>query len=153
MRGLLRILAFLSLAFCPSGGASALESLNYGPEVPVGARVLLSDWLARETGLEIDAYAIASADLNRDGMPEYVLKPLKCYDPKGFCTFLILADAQKNMVLLGKISAKNLALGDSYHSGVQDILAFLSNNNDYEYDIFVWDPPSMAYVLNGRTEG
>lgn len=153
MRAPLRVLAFLSLCFCPFGGAWALEPLNYGPEVRPGARVLLSEWLEREMGVGLEAYATASADLNRDGLPEYVLKPLKCFDPRGFCTFLILADAQNKIVLLGKISAKNLALGDSYHSGVQDILAFQSNNNDYEYDIFVWDPPSMTYMLNGRTEG
>lgn len=153
MRCFIRILAVILVSMGFLSRAHAFEPLNYGPSLPVSAKVLLSDWVSREMGIGLGGYAVAMADLNRDGITEYVLKPLKCYDPQGFCTFLILADARQSLVLLGKISAKKLALGDSYHAGVQDILAFRSNNNDYEYDIFVWDPPSMTYMLNGRTEG
>lgn len=133
--------------------ATAYESLAYGAALPPSSRLLLEEWLEQEKETELSLYEVAVADLNRDGIGEYVLKPRKCYGKGGFCTFIVLAEGQKGALVLGKISAKKLALGDSYHTGVQDILAFRSNNNDYEYDIFVWDPLASEYVQNGRTEG
>lgn len=153
----MRVLSLSIFVFAAFTGLSlearAFEALTYGQRAPASAQLMLGDWLARETSLTLDDYETAMADLNRDGLGEYILKPRKCYGSDGLCEFLVLAGAGGQAVLLAKISAKKLALGDSYHAGVQDILAFRRNNNDYEYDIFVWDPPSMVYVLNGRTEG
>ncbi len=86
MRCFIRILAAFIVTLGLLSRAHAFEPLNYGPSLPVSAKVLLSDWVSREMGMDLGGYAVAMADLNRDGIAEYVLKPLKCYDPQGFCT-------------------------------------------------------------------
>lgn len=139
-----------TVALVPGKAAFAFEPLAFGASsFPLLSKQRISAWLEANTGLPVDQYSVAPEDLNRDGIAEYILKPLKCYDSNGFCPFLILADTSAGIITLGTISAKSLALGDSYHGGVQDILAFRSNNNDYEYDIFVWDPPGKSYIVSG----
>lgn len=150
-----RVLCALLIIFgvFGSGTARAVEILDFEKPVPPTAQVLISGFVTANLNINMENYQVAEADLNRDGMGEYVLRQKKCFGKEKLCTFLILAESRGNIVLLGKFSARSLAVGDSYTSGVQDILAFQSDNNDYGYDIFVWDPPSKMYILKKQTAG
>ena len=133
--------------------AQALEILDFDKPIPPTAQLLISDFVTANLHMNMENYQAAEMDLNRDSLSEYILRQKKCYGDEKLCTFLILAESRGNIVLLGKFSARNLALGNSYSFGVQDILAFQSNNNDYGYDIFVWDPPTKMYILKKQTAG
>lgn len=149
------ISAFLLLVFgsIGSGTAQSLEILDFEKQIPPTAQVLISSFVTANLNTDMKNYQVAEVDLNGDALSEYILRQKKCYGNEKLCSFLILAESRGNIVLLGKFRARNLALGKTYTSGVQDILAFQSDNNDYGYDIFIWDPPSKMYILKKQTAG
>ena len=134
------ILLYPHTAFC-------IEKMYFNVNPTPSAKILLSSYIREKNGLTLPDYYIAKNDLNGDGIYEYILKQKKCYSNKGKCTFIILAESAGKAILLGKIRAYSLALGDDYSFGVQDILAFSDDNNDYVYDVFKWDPLSKRYIL------
>lgn len=152
-RGRLLCVFIIIFGVLISRNAQAIEILDFEKPVPPTAQLLISAFVTANLGMNMENYQTAEMDLNRDGLNEYILRQKKCYGKEKLCTFLILAESRGNIVLLGKFSARNLALANSYTSGVQDILAFQSNNNDYGYDIFIWDPPSKMYILKKQTAG
>ncbi|MCB1681688.1 MAG: hypothetical protein H6858_03015 [Rhodospirillales bacterium] len=133
--------------------AYGMEMLNFEKQISPTALILMSNYVQKNLEMNMENFKAVEIDLNRDGLNEYIIRQKKCYGGEQACTYYILAESRGNMVLLGKIRARNLALGGSYTYGVQDILAFQSNNNDYEYDIFIWDPPSKMYILKRQTAG
>lgn len=133
--------------------AQAMEILDFEKPVPPTAQTLISGFVTKNLNMNMENYQVAEADLNRDGLSEYILRQKKCFGKDNLCTFLILAESRENIVLLAKFNARALALGNAFTYGVQDILAFQSDNNDYGYDIFIWDPPSKMYILKKQTAG
>ena len=131
--------------------ALAMGNFVFGSKIGSTSKVLLNHYLSEEYETSIQDYDIASQDLNGDGIDEFILKPENCISKNNQCIFLILAETRQKIVVLGKIQAKILALGNDYSNGIQDILAFRDNNNDYNYEVYSWDSTSKKYILKGQT--
>ncbi len=128
-----------------------MGNIIYDTKIGPTSKVILNRYLAEEYETSAEDFSIAAHDLNGDGIDEYVLKPRKCLSKTGQCVFLILAETRQKIVLLGKIQAKFLALGNDYSGGIQDILAFRNDKNDYDYEVYSWDSASKKYILKEQT--
>lgn len=99
-------------------------------------------------GVEARPFSLALTDLNGDGMDEFILKNDGCGVPPALCTFRILAESTDSFVELGRIRARNVALADGSVAGVRTIMAFASPINDYDYELYVWEPTRSRYILS-----
>ena len=91
---------------------------------------------------EQDFNKIAIVDLNDDSINEYVLER----DFKGALrAYELLALIDEQLIPLGIIRAEKLMLAYDQQHGVRSILSFNDANNDYEYEIYVWDAMRSRY--------
>ncbi len=96
-------------------------------------------------------FDIASLDLNGDGIDEYILKRKSCTQAQSICTHLVLADQKTKMRLLSSIRAKHIMVGATSNYGVNDLLAFENNINEYDFDIYMWSPEEKMYILKAES--
>jgi len=99
--------------------------------------------------LPFENITIAAADLNGDGLDEYITRPAECtHEHKNQCSFSILASAKNNeLILIGKLNAREISLGDGYTHGVRNIRSYSNPLNDYEYQLYIWEPSQSRYIL------
>lgn len=93
-------------------------------------------------------FEIAHTDLNEDGIEEIVLKDTtnNCKYTKSICVYHILGKKSINeLILLGKIEAKQLLIGQEYTHGVRNILIYNNDENDYKYKIYAWNALKAQY--------
>jgi hypothetical protein len=119
--------------------------------VPAAERLSFSATLTESTKKilaeeSLTGAAAAKADLNGDGMDELILKKGVCPKAPALCTFIPVAETDGRAVKLGEIQARALLLGNGHRNGVRNILAYNSAVNDYEYQLYVWDPARARYT-------
>ena len=125
----------------------AAIALSFGQKPSIVSLKNIDSFLkTHQRGNQSD-YDIAENDLNNDGLQEFVLRPKTCpSDPKP-CQYMILAENKNKIYILGMISAYKLMLSGTFSNGIQDFLAFQSDNNDYEYERYIWSPTEARYIL------
>lgn len=110
---------------------------------------LLVDSYARDT-LHADPAQLkaARADLNQDGIDELIVVSPGCSPAAIPCRFNILADTGSTLTTLGTVAAKRLALSSNYTAGVRNIFAYQDQDNDFIYQLYVWEPEQSRYILS-----
>jgi len=126
--------------------ANAAETLRYDHPIPRSSFERIKDFARSNLGSPITSYEIARADLNDDGLYEFVLKPKACNTT---CRYNIVAESSKNIVMLGDIRGSNIALGNEFSHGVRNLLVFESPTNDFDYTLYTWHPMSSSYRKSG----
>lgn len=91
-------------------------------------------------------------DINADGMDEYILKEAACPPSSPECRFLILAEADYEIVPLGEIIARDIQIADTKTDGVRDIHVFRDLNNDFTHEVYIWDSERSGYAPKGGEE-
>ncbi|MCB1652202.1 MAG: hypothetical protein KDI46_09125 [Alphaproteobacteria bacterium] len=111
-------------------------------------RPLLENQISTQNDISqsLDELEIAYIDLNEDGIDEMMLKEKSCTGQK-ICTISILARAPGKLHSLGKIEGKNVAIAQSYNHGIRDLMVYDDPDNDYKYDLYVWNPQETRYKL------
>lgn len=126
--------------------AHAAEKLRFDAPISRSSFERIKQFTSNNLGLSVDSYEIAPADLNDDGLYEYVLKPKHCGQS---CSFNIVAEARKEIVPLADIQGVNIVLGNETSHGVRNILVFESPTNDFDYTLYTWHPMSSSYRKSG----
>ncbi len=117
--------------------AYALEPVNFD------AQLGLTDSLHLETYLK--TYEAAPADLNGDGLKEFILKNKDC-KAQTLCEYKVLAYSHSETLTLAEFKAQQIALSDHYTSGVRDILVYNNPLNDYAHTIYAWNAANSKFV-------
>ncbi|MGN7439108.1 MAG: hypothetical protein ACTHOO_10760 [Alcanivorax sp.] len=136
--------------FLFSHHAHAIEALKFRDEYSTTLKFQIDHFLQQEQRSDASQYVIATVDLNNDGVSEHILKRKSCNTPVSTCTFIIIAEKGDRILLLSKISAKNLMVDGKVTYGVKNLLAFNDDMNDYEYDIYMWSPKEKLYIMDGN---
>ncbi len=139
---------FISISFISR--ADAIEPINYNKNISISLKYQINNFLNNEYDMSISAYDIAGIDLNNDGIDEHILKQKKCYQDKKVCKYLIIAEKRNEIILLSKIKAKNIMIGETSSNGVKDILVFKNQINDYDFDIYIWSSEQKMYIINSK---
>ncbi len=124
----------------------AAENLRFDTPISRSSFEYIKQFTHENLGQPIETFEIARADLNDDGLYEFVLKPKSCQ--KG-CMFNVVAEASKKIVPLGDFRGSNLVLGSEFSHGVRNILVFESPTNDFDYSLYTWHPMSSSYRKSG----
>ncbi|MGB4106969.1 MAG: hypothetical protein WBK55_04150 [Alphaproteobacteria bacterium] len=149
----MRIFAFLFLfsgifaAFAAAVPARAAEQLPFGAAIGGSSGRALDLYLQSSTGRARGDLLVAPADLNEDGLSEFIVRDKDCAPA---CRFTILAENDEKVTSLGIIEARVLAMGDRHSNGVRTLLAYKSAANDYDYTVYVWEPSSGQYMMAGQ---
>lgn len=133
--------------------AYAIDPVRFDEEIrSPSLRLQMDVFLQGVYKTDSRSFDIASRDLNGDGVNEYILKRKSCSQAETVCTHLILADMKTKMHLLSSIRAKYLMVGGTSNFGVNDILVFENNVNEYDFDIYMWSPEQKMYILKLESE-
>lgn len=136
-------LLFIGLTALPALSCAA-ERLRFNAPQASFKQILLSE----NTALTADL--VAKADLNEDGLDEYIVKRTGTEAAHNFVIYALSTD--NTLTPLGAIQGKTLALGNHYHHGIRDILVFKDAANDFSYDSYVWNPQHSKYMIATRKE-
>ncbi len=147
IKNILILICLITASTTLSKHSFALEELNYGKKISYSLSYKIDTFLNGEYGNSISDYNISSIDLNNDGIDEQVLKQKQCHLSKGKCTYLVIAEKKQEILILFKIKAYNLAIGNIGSNGVKNVLALTNNVNDYNFDIYMWSPTRKMYIL------
>lgn len=126
----------------------AVEQLSFGDKVSPSLKYQINTLLGEVYETDISLYHIANIDLNNDGIDEHILKRKTCEVSKNQCIYSIIAEKDGKIILLSKIRAKNLIIGETSSFGIKDILVFKNEINDYNFDIYMWSPSQKMYIMN-----
>jgi len=143
------LLTLLTVFLFPHHGY-ALEALTFKEDYSTTLKFQIDQFLQEELGTEASQYVMADVDLNLDGIDEHILKRKSCKTSVNTCTFIIIAEKDDRILLLSKISAKNLMVDGKVTYGIKNLLAFNSDRNDYKYDIYMWSPKEKLYIMDGN---
>lgn len=143
------LLTLLSVFLLPRH-AFALEALKFKEDYSTTLKFQIDQFLQDELGTSASHYVMADVDLNGDGIDEHILKRKSCKTSVSTCTFIIIAEKDDRILLLSKISAKNLMVDGKVTYGIKNLLAFNSDRNDYKYDIYMWSPKEKLYIMDGN---
>jgi hypothetical protein len=137
------IVALLPLSVC-----FAIENLSFRPLPDAGFNPGLEDFIKTRP----ENFEAARHDLNRDGIDEIILRPLKCSQSRAICDYYIFADRRRDAILLSKIRARILLLGETYTHSVRNLLVYDDLENDYAHDIYAWDSLKKSYYAEDKGE-
>ncbi len=154
-----RFLGFASvLCLCISTAfsAHAVERLQFNKSLSEREQRNITRYIEENSqeipGISAKNLKISATDLNRDGIEEFILGATECSDDAKTCPFLVLADKTHSVILLGRIEARAIALANTYSHGIRDIYAYNSISNDFDYDLYVWEPASSHYTIKGERQ-
>lgn len=147
MKHIFLLLCLVNLTTAYASSAFALETLNYDKKVSHSLSYQIDNFLKDKYDMSLSQYSIASIDLNNDGVDEHVIKQNLCHITKGKCNYLVIAEKKQEILVLFKIRAYNLAIGNANSNGVKDVLALTNETNDYNFDIYMWSPSLKMYIL------
>lgn len=142
---LFRVLFLFSLYFALISPARAADVFSFDNQISPSSRQSLNHFLKDAPSSDFD---IARADLNDDGLNEFILRDKTCNAENKFCRYRILAETDGKMTLLGEIEARNIVLGNSASQGVRNILAFQNTVNEYQETVYVWEPVEGRYMIS-----
>lgn len=147
-RNTLLLLIFFGILGFP-GLPGAVEPLSFNAAPSGLARQRIDNFTRDSLKTDPAGMAIARADLNEDGLDEYILKAPDC-DAGGLCGFTVLANAADGIVEIGTFRARKIALGNSYSANVRNIVVYNDPQSDFAYQLCVWEPRQSRYILNER---
>lgn len=139
--GLMALLALVVMSVLP---AMAAEKLDFNAAIGAKTRLDLNHYIQNTLKTTPDSLEIAPADLNGDGLAEYILKDKNCA-AEAQCRYTILAETQNGFLQLGQTQAKNLMLGDDTVQGVRNLMVFQNDTNDFDYALYTWQPEAASY--------
>lgn len=125
--------------------ALAIEKLRFNHGLSTISKALIHQHLGHDTAENFD---IAQADLNGDGLYEFIIKQKTCTAPDKNCDIFVLARRDTTMIELLRVQARHVALDRDYHKGVRSLLAFKDAYNDFKYDVYVWEAKQSRYILS-----
>jgi hypothetical protein len=126
--------------------AQAAETISFGQQLSLHSKFNIERYLTENKEANISAPLIASLDLNEDGIVEFIVRDSGCTEGTG-CPYLILAETDSGIIVLGEIEARKLALGKGYTNGVRDLMALKDPRNDFQYQRYVWEPMQSRYTM------
>lgn len=144
----LLVLSVMFLSFWPFSSRAAGETRPvYNENIEAATRDRIVRFLAI-LGLPSLSIDIAQTDLNGDRVPEFVVRlpggQTAC--PQEGCDFLILADTEDGLVLLGRMQAFSLAVSSGNRTaGIADLLLYQHRENDFLPTAYVWSPEKSRY--------
>ncbi len=107
----------------------------------------LNRWL-HEQHLEKTGYKVSLTNLNRDQLPELILRLQEtegsCPRLSG-CTHFILADTDEGLFTIGEFRASKVSTGELY-KGVRDLIVCNDPWNDFECLTYRWSPETSSYL-------
>lgn len=124
--------------------AHAAEKLRFDSPIPRSSFEKIKSFSRSDLKKNIDLFQIAAADLNRDGLEEYIIRAKDC-GKNGLCDFTVLAETREGIFQLGSFTGQNLLLGNEYTQGVRNILIFDNRMNDFDYELYTWHPETSSY--------
>ncbi|HBR69069.1 MAG TPA: hypothetical protein DEA55_06810 [Rhodospirillaceae bacterium] len=149
-----RFLGFVSvlcLCYSTAFSAHAVERLQFNKSLPDRAQRNIARYIEENSqkipGISSESLKISATDLNRDGINEFIISTKDCSTDSKTCPYLVMADKKDSVILLGSIEARNIALADTYSHGIRDIHAYNNKSNDFDYDLFVWEPADSHYTI------
>ena len=146
---LLYLLCFCSIILAAPffvRSAQALETLIYSQKTSRSSTIQIHKYIASQSNINSNI-EIAPIDLNDDGLNEFVVKDPACALDHGFCRFYVLAENDAEIISIGYIEAKNLAVDTKNSNGIRNLLAFETPSNDYARTLYVWDAVRSRYIL------
>lgn len=138
----------LFMAFLAPLQAKASEKLDFSGNVGERSSHLIEKYTSEHIKTDAQPLKVARADLNQDGLDEYILKTSACESSSGSCTYAVLAEIKDTIIELGAFSARDVMLGNGYSSGIRNIVAFPNEINDFDYELYVWEPQQSRYILS-----
>ncbi len=125
--------------------ARAAQPLSFGAKISETSRIALEKYAASALGQPAGALETAPADLNSDGLNEFILRDKNC--APGLCRFLILAETGGAIIPLGEAQGHTLKIDNAATAGVRSLLVYTNSANDYEYAVYVWEPQASRYIM------
>lgn len=89
-------------------------------------------------------YILAPADLNNDGINEYVVKEKNC-PSNTICRHHIIAIMEDKPISLLSVNAKKIIVNDTNNYGVRNITIYDNKMNDFKKSKYLWNPHSYLY--------
>ena len=127
----------------------ASEKLAFDQNLNERVQRMVAGFAKDEIKKDIKDLSIAKADLNEDGLDELILKSAQCGSgAEKTCDYVVVAEAQDKMVEIGAFKARDVRLGNGYSAGIRNILTFANEINDFEYELYVWEPQQSRYILS-----
>lgn len=146
-RQFLAIFCALCIVLISSKHSPAVANIVFNQSLSKSSELLVTKFFDEDRG-NID---IAKADLNDDGVYEYIAKPRICDKGNNFCEFNILAESNYEIVELGTIKARSIQIDSDYSFGVRNIKAFDNPLNDFDYSLYIWEAGASRYMI--KSEG
>lgn len=125
--------------------ASASERLSYPENISPRSHASLERYALENLEINAENLKIASADLNQDGLSEYILHSKNCDGQRPDCRYALLAETPQGLIPLGTVTGRSLMLGNGFSNGIRHLLAFDSHTNDYKPALYVWMPEKSVY--------
>lgn len=125
----------------------ASEKLDFDQKLNERTQRLVEGFAQEQIKSDITDLRIARADLNEDGLSEFILTSKACENSPGLCDYTILAEMKDSIVEIGAFRARTVLLGNGYSGGIRNIMAFDKEINDYDYELYVWEPLQSRYIL------
>ena len=137
------ILCFLSVVFVTLN-AFAAERIYFDRPLSQSSLYKIQNFDFSKIKLNPDTENVAKTDLNGDGLSEFIVRDERCTADK-LCLHAILAESGKSLHVIGLFEARTILIGEESSAGVRNLLVFKTENNDFDYVIWSWDPLSSAY--------
>lgn len=139
-------LIFLFIFNVLHNSAQAADQLRYNAVPSQRVQNGIRNVLETKIRPAIDKAEIAASDLNNDGIDEYIVRDHACaaYDT---CRYVVFADTDQGLVVLGEITARSIALGKGYSHGIRDLAVQNNPDNDFTFERYVWEPQQSRYTL------
>jgi hypothetical protein len=141
------LLLFIGLSGLFPAPAHATSTLDFTSKISETSRLNLNGYI-RAQGRLPENVSIAPADLNDDGLNEFVLRDKNCDPNAKSCDFSVVSETGDSITLLGEIPARRLTVGNDSLQGVHSLLAYENVANDYEYTVYVWEPQASRYMMS-----
>ncbi|MCB9982129.1 MAG: hypothetical protein H6861_00425 [Rhodospirillales bacterium] len=127
-----------------ASAAHAMENLHYNNVLSRSSAEKINAFTAAHLGKDISGLDIAEADLNGDGLNEFIVRTKDCAQTER-CNHIILGETDDTVLDLGKIEALRIMLGNDYEHGVRNLLVFDNPENDFAFTLYRWDDEQSRY--------
>ena len=124
--------------------AQAAESLRFDAPLAYSSTEKIKSFTVNELSSPLEKFDLAGTDLNGDGLHEFIVRAKMC-ERAPLCDYFILGEAKNTMINLGKIEAAYILLGNDYAHGVRNLLVFDNQENDFDFQLYTWDPEQSLY--------
>lgn len=143
MRFFTHLLLFIGILGLFAPPARAAQPLSFGAKISDTSRLALEKYIASTLARPAGTLETAPADLNNDGLNEFILRDKNCTS----CHFLLVAETGGAIVPLGEATGHTLKIDNTATAGVRSLLVYTNSANDYEYAVYVWEPRSSRYIM------